>query len=166
MAFNVAHILIDAYKGYAYLTPTWWREGLAHYLQREISSDWNNFSQVEETGNRVYRVTDWDVRVRARLKHGLVRQLSELLDNFGYDGITLVDHMAFWSRMEFLIELDKGKVAQFLDRMKGCVDAQGMPLDQKALIARQAAAIDEIWGVDASGLDAQWQDYVRKNYPK
>lgn len=165
VVFNVGHCLLDAYKGYSYVLPSWWKEGLCHSLRRAVSTEHNNYSRIADPG-RAYAVYDWDVKVRQRLDHELIRPLAEIAGVADCEGFTLVDHMACWSRVEFLLA-EREKFAAFVARMKGAVDSRGMPLDHAGLVELQARAIrDELGHADAEALDAAWAKWVVKTYRK
>jgi hypothetical protein len=47
MVFNVTNNILDGYKHYSYDTPIWIREGLAHFMEREIEQKYNSFDSAE-----------------------------------------------------------------------------------------------------------------------
>lgn len=165
VVFNVAHNLIDALKGYSYEIPAWWKEGLAHVLRREVSVEHNNYSEIDENSQRAYQTFDWDVKVRQRDDHGLVRPLGEILDLTRCTDFDLVDHAACWSRVSYLLEeYEPTAFATFLDRMKGQVDAQGAAPEPETLARLQREALQEAFGCDAAELDATWRAWMRRKY--
>jgi len=165
VVFNVAHNLIDALKGYSYEIPAWWKEGLAHVLRREVSVEHNNYSEIDENGQRAYQTFDWGVKVRQRDDHGLVRPLGEILDLTRCTDFNLVDHAACWSRVSYLLEEHEPRAfATFLDRMKGQVDAQGAAPDAEVFARMQRDALQEAFGSDAEELDAAWRAWMRRKY--
>jgi hypothetical protein len=165
VVFNVAHNLIDAFKGYSYEIPAWWKEGLAHVLRREVSTEHNNFSEIDENSQRAYQTFDWDVKVRQRDDNGLIRPLAEILDKTRCTDFDLIDHAACWSRVSFLLDArEPSSFATFLDRMKGQVDSQGAPPDPAVLARIQRDALEEAFGGDPDALDAEWRTWMRRRY--
>jgi hypothetical protein len=163
LTFNVAHNLIDAYKGYSYLTQAWWKEGLAHRFRRAVSERHNDYSRIVDRGRRAYTTFDWDVKLRQRAEHGLVRPLGAILDQTDCEGFDLIDHAACWSRVCWMIEEHPPEAfATFLDRVQGFVDAQGNPPPAEAQAARQLEALQEAFGADPDALEARWSTWLRK----
>lgn len=165
VVFNVAHCLIDAYKGYDYLGPAWWKEGIAHRLRREVSVEHNNYSGIVDKGKRAYTTFDWEAKVRQRAEHDLVRPLTEILDLTDCTTFDLIDHAACWSRVCWMIEQHPPeKFALFLDRMKGYVDSFGRAPPAEQLAARQREALREAFGAGPEELDARWLEWMKKEY--
>ncbi|MCC6784617.1 MAG: hypothetical protein IT457_17360 [Planctomycetes bacterium] len=160
---NLVHCLLDAYKGYSYVVPVWWKEGLAHWFRRRLSDEHNNFEAIKDQEKRAYTVFDWDERVRMRASHGLVRPLREIWESEQCTDFDLVDHMACWSRIEFLLEaFPRARMAEFLGAQKGFVDQRGNPPTRESLLARQRESLQAAFELDPDTLDAQWQAWLKK----
>lgn len=165
VAFNLTHCFVDAYRGYSYQVQAWWKEGLAHRFRRAVSEEHNNYSAIDDKGKRAYTTFDWDVKVRQRAEHGLVRPLSEILDAMDCVGFDLIDHAACWSRVCWMVdEHEPAKFALFLDSMKGLIDAQGFPPEPDVLARKQREALDAAFGGDPDEIDARWMAWMRKEY--
>jgi hypothetical protein len=165
VVFNVAHNLIDAFKGYSYEVPAWWKEGLAHVLRREVSTEHNNYSEIDENSQRAYQTYDWDVKVRQRDDNGLIRPLAGILDATRCTDFDLIDHAACWSRISYLLEAhEPAAFATFLDRMKGQVDSQGAAPEPRVLARIQREALQAAFERDPDGLDDAWRTWMRRKY--
>ncbi|MBK8977739.1 MAG: hypothetical protein IPM29_17670 [Planctomycetes bacterium] len=163
--FNVARSLLDAFKGFSYQAQAWWTEGLAHWLRREVVEDVNAFSGFDGLPQRAYEVTDWGEKVRQRLENDLVRPLGEIMDIEDPRQLTLVDHWACWSRVEYIIEEHgRATLARFIDGVKGYVDARGNAPTKEALAQRQREVFAEVFGTDPAGFDAAWAKWARRRY--
>ena len=158
---NLVHCLLDAYKGYGYVVPVWWKEGLAHWYRRRLTEKFNNFESIKDGEKRAYTVFNWDEIVRQRSKHDLVRPLAETIDDTACTDWDLIDHMACWSRMDFLItEFGRARMARFIGLVKGFVDYRGNPPTPEQLLNRQREALQMAFEVDAAGLDQAWKSWL------
>ncbi len=164
--FNMTHNLLDGYKGYHYRSQAWWTEGLAHYFARRASTKHNNYSGIVYEGEHIYTTTKWNVETRKRLKHDLMRPLGELVDRFVFTDFKLVDHMACWSRIDFLVSLGNDHFARFLDAMKGFFPPGGGVPSEKELVARMNEAMKLAWDFDTKSLDIAWKRYIAEHYPR
>jgi hypothetical protein len=163
VVFNVTHNLLDAFKGYSYNGPIWWKEGLAHRLRREVWQEHNEFTAIDEDSQRAYGTYEWARIVKQRSGFGLVRPFEELLEPTSCEKFTLVDHMACWSRVGFLLDTrGEPAFARFVDAVQGLVDTQGMPPSAEALLAAQREALKAAFDAEAAALDAEWQAWVKK----
>ena len=84
------------------------------------------------------------------------------------DDLTLADHMCNWSRVEFMLQQDKGrKFAKLLSIMKGPVPQEpGKNPTHEALMEVQDRALEKAFGMTWEELDKAWRKYVLKEYPK
>ncbi len=162
LTFNVAHNLIDAYRGYSYNGPAWWEEGLAHHFRRAVWRESNEFSAIDEDTQRAFGTFDWVRIIKHRAGFGLVRPWEEFLDLKDCSSFDLVDHLACWSRVEFLMQA-KGReaFADFVDRMKGMVDQQGKPPTDERMFAAEREALKAAFGADVATLDAEWHEWIK-----
>ncbi len=160
---NVVHCLLDAYKGYSYTVPVWWKEGLAHWFRRQLTEEHNNFEAIKAADKRAFTEFDWEEKVRMRAAHGLIRPLREVMVESTCQDFDLVDHMACWSRIEFLRSgFPREKLAQFLDLVKGQVDQRGNAATRDQLLDRQREALQTAFGLDPDALDERWQAWLKK----
>lgn len=158
---NLVHNLLDGFKAHAYATPIWWKEGLAHCLRRRITDKHNNFQAIKDQDKRAYSVYDWEVKLRARLSHDLIKPLSALWSAPTAAEFDLIDHASLWSRLDFVTsELPPEQFANFLGMMKGFVDDRGNPPTWDRLLERQNEAFRQAFGVDPDGFDTRWKAWL------
>jgi hypothetical protein len=165
VTFNLAHNMIDAYRGYSYQVPVWWSEGLAHSLRRQVSTEYNNFTQVADQTERIFAIEDWERRVFGRVKFDLARPLRELAPMFDCRDVKFTDHLELWSRIEWLRATRPEALQRFVHLQKGRVDARGRAMPPDVLLRVQAESLREVFGFDDfDAFDAQWQEWVKKEY--
>jgi len=164
---NLVHCFVDSFKGYSYVIPVWWKEGLAHRFRRQLTDEHNNFEAIKDQEKRAFTVYDWDERIRMRAEHGLVRPLAAIFDVEQCTDFDLVDHMACWSRVDFLLkEFPREKFGIFAGQVKGFVDGRGNPPEHARLLERQREALSAAYGLDPDTFEAQWLAWLKKHRRK
>ena len=167
VVFNVANNLISSLRGYSYEGPKWWSEGLAHVLRREVTEDFNDFTGFDGDRMRAYTVFEWPLKVRQRLSYDLVRPLREIMQVQDCNEFTLVDHMACWSRMSWMLEeLPADRVAELLLALSGIYDAQGLPPKDEDLVRLQTEVFQRVLDATPEEIDARWRRHVERHYPR
>ena len=104
LAFNLTINLLDAYKHYSYDTPLWIREGLGHFVEREISPEFNSFDSSEGAVADVSRKSDWDAEVKKLLAKDKAPRMAELVGLKSYAEFDLRHHFTTWSMVSYLVE--------------------------------------------------------------
>lgn len=161
---SVAYNLVDSYRGFYYRPPIWWQEGLMHSFRREVTTDFNSFTQCANAQEWIYERGDWEERVLGAIKHDIVRPFAEIAKLENYDTVAFADHLAMWSRVEFMRSFGDEKLGEFMHRMKGHKTAQGQAPPLKYLIEQQEKALRDIWKLDYSTFDAAWKAWAKKEY--
>lgn len=163
VAFNLAINLLDGYKHYSYETPIWIREGLAHYLEREISPDFNSFDSSEGAVAAKTSKSDWETEVVKLLAAGEAPRMAELVALKGYAELELPHHFTTWSLVDYLLRTNPEGFACLNDRLHGHVDEQGVP-DGSNLEDLHRASFKECLGMGYSEFDQAWAAWVAANY--
>ncbi|MCA8943957.1 MAG: hypothetical protein KDB80_15440, partial [Planctomycetes bacterium] len=164
LAFNIVHNLVDAYRGYYYRPTAWWQEGYAHWVRRKISDEFNTFSEIADSSERVFRYQDWERRVSALIKQDLERPMSDLAVRFDLKGMKFFDHLGMWSRVDFLMDRDSAAFGKFITAVKGCVTTQGTAAPQDYQLQVQERALKECFELDLETFDAAWKAWAKKAY--
>ncbi len=167
MSYAMWQNMLNGYRGYHYPLPLWFSTGIAHYYSRQIKTKFVN-ANIRDTES-VDRDTQnkWALKVLRRSKHeGATMSFDQLSaiddwDKFGYHA-----HLQSWSRIDYLMHLDKSKVGLMIDKLKsvpgtGDWDAQGKQL-QKML----PKLLFNVFDLDGETFDANWRKWVLKTYPK
>jgi len=164
LAFNVGQNLLDGFRYYAYDMPVWIREGFGHWCSRRIDGDWSNFDQNEGSVADMKVIDRWDVYCRSMMgtdKYAPFAAVAEWRD-FGL--IKFNDHVAIWSRMDWLISQGPEKWRKFLFAVKGRVNERWEP-DQKDLVGATREALKDAYGLNFLNLDERWAEWVKETYP-
>ena len=83
-----------------------------------------------------------------------------------FDDLTFGDHLASWSRIDFLFSLGDAKFAHFMSIMKTKIPvAAGKIPDTKQVLAQQLEALEEAYGFDPAAFDTAWKGFVLATYP-
>ena len=163
VAFNLAINMLDAYKHYSYETPIWIREGLAHFMEREISPDYNSFDSSEGAVAEMTRETKWEPEVRKLIAAGKAIRMAELIALKDYSGLTLEHHYTTWSMVDWLVKTNPDGFACLNDRLHGITDERGIT-DGSGMSDRHREAVRECLGMSYPELDAAWEAWVMANY--
>jgi hypothetical protein len=164
LAFNVSQNLLDGFRYYAYDLPVWIREGFGHWNERRISPDWPSFDQNEGAVADVKMISRWEPYCRQLIANHKVTPFPEVAAWRDFGNIKFDDHVAVWSRVDFLIDLGQDKWQQFLFGIKGRVDAEWKP-DQKDLVGATREALQQAYGLTMLDFDAKWAEWVKTKYP-
>ncbi|MBM3975623.1 MAG: hypothetical protein FJ299_01380 [Planctomycetes bacterium] len=159
IGFNLAHMLWDGYKFYAYDTPAWIREGLAHVVEREIDPKYNSFDASEGAGADMSTKENWLGEVRALIKKGTAPRLAELVALKTFAEFKLAHHYTTWSMIDYMLKEHAAAFAQFAGKLKGRINAEGRS-DGSRMIEFHRDAFRECFKMGYSEFDAAWQAWV------
>lgn len=163
LAFNLAINLLDGYKHYSYETPIWIREGLAHYLEREISPEFNSFDSSEGAVAAKTSKSKWEPEVKKLVSSGTAPRMAELVALKGYAELELPHHFTTWGVIDYLLRTNPEGFACLNDRLHGHTDEQGIP-DGSNLEDLHREAFKECLGMGYAEFDRAWAEWVAANY--
>jgi hypothetical protein len=163
VVFNMAINLLDGYKHFSYETPIWIREGLAHFMEREQSPEYNSFDSSEGSVADMTRKTKWEPEVRKLIASGGAVRMAELVALKDYAGLELAHHYTTWSMTDYLLKTNPEGYACLNDRLHGITDAQGMS-DGSNMADKHRDAFRECIGVSYPEFDSAWAEWVMANY--
>jgi hypothetical protein len=166
LIFNTVHSLIDGYKDYFFSLPVWNREGLSHWYLLRIDETEYCFTDVKGRSNKKRYGAKWPVRIKKRLKHDDFTPAAELMKFMAFDELTFGDHLAAWSRMDFLQTLGHEKFAKYMGALKNKIEVPSRKQPRtEQILAQQEKALQDAYGFDYAGFDAAWKEFVLKTYP-
>lgn len=175
LAFNLSQNFLDGFRHYSYNLPVWLREGFGHWNCRRVDTKWPNFTG-DEGGMPDVRVVDkWNVLTRNLIAQGKVSSFAETAGWRSFTDIKFPDHVAIWSRVDWLLAQDVGsppttgagpstKWQKFLFAIKGRVDAE-WNADQNDLVGAIRDALKDAYGVSTLDIDTKWAEWVKATYP-
>lgn len=164
LAFNVSQNLLDGFRYYSYDLPVWIREGFAHWNERRVSPDWPSYDQNEGSVADMKTLSRWEPYCRQLIANNKVTPFAETAAWRDFGNIKFDDHVAVWSRVDFLIAQGHDKWQQFLFGIKGRVDANWQP-DHKDLVGATRDALQAAYGLSMLDFDAKWAEWVKAHYP-
>jgi hypothetical protein len=165
LAFNVSQNLLDGFRYYSYDMPVWIREGFGHWHCRRIDPKWPSFDQNEGAIADMKLIAKWDVYCRTILgSEGKIAPFPEAMAWRDFGKIKFNDHVAIWSRMDWLLSQGPEKWRKFLFGVKGRVDAN-WSIDQSDLVGATRTALQEAYGLSILDFDRKWAEWVRATYP-
>lgn len=166
VVFNTVQSLVDGYKDFFFALPVWSREGLSHWYLRNIDPKEHCFTGMKGRSNEQRYGHDWDVKTKKRLRHDDYTPGKEVLEYMKFEELTFGDHMAIWSRMDYLQSLGSEKFAKFLGLMKDAIKVEaGKNPTEDQVRAQQRSALKAAYGFDYDGFDTAWKAFVKKTYP-
>lgn len=163
LVFNIAINLLDGFKHYSYDTPIWIREGLAHFMEREVTQRFNSFNSSEGGVAEITRKTRWEAEVRKLLAATKLPRMAEVMSMREYSDLTLPRHYAVWSMTDFLIRTKPAEYARFNDALHGIMGADGFP-DSTNLIDVHRDKFREIFGLSYADFDRVWMEWIALTY--
>ncbi|MCC6405980.1 MAG: hypothetical protein IT453_02355 [Planctomycetes bacterium] len=164
IGFNLAINMLDAYKHYSYDTPIWIREGLGHFMEREIETKYNTFDSSEGSIAAMTAKAKWEPEVKKLIAAGEAPRMAELVNMKDYSDLTLPKHFATWSMVDFLVKTNPKGFACLNDALHGRVDSKGFA-DGSNLLDTHREKFKECLGYATyQDFDAAWAAWVEGNY--
>jgi len=160
---NMVHQFLHGFRHYSYETPAWIHSGFSHWSERRVSPDYNSFDFSEGGILRTSNKSDWNAPVRKMVSAGKAPSIARLAGLRGYGEMTLDDHFAVWSIVDYLQQAHPGFLGKLFWRIKGLKDEQGLAAGDEVLDA-QRAAFEEDLGLGYLRFDRAWQEWVLENY--
>lgn len=166
VAYHAAHLFVDAYRSYWHDCPVWFEEGVAHWFRAQAAPTRAVFSARPRLLPRDPGAADWATNVRARLAHGSSVPAEELF-RLRNEALRFEDHLAAWSRVDFLLTAHPDAFPLFARGLKG-PDASATPPTPNAaeIDARQTRALAQVFGWSPADFDARWSEWALRTYPK
>ena len=159
VVFNATINMLDGYKHYSYETPIWLREGLAHYLEREISPDFNSFDSAEGGVAETTRKSDWEPPVRRMIQGGDAPRLAEMINLKSYAELELKHHYATWSMTAFMVEAHGEGYACLTGGLHGRKNDKGFA-DGSNMRDVHRKLFHECFGMTYPEFDAAWSAWA------
>lgn len=165
VAFNVSQLLLDGFRYYSYNLPVWIREGLSHWMLRRVDPKWNNFDQQEGGVAEMRKTWKWAPYAKNLvITQGKYAPFAEVMKWRNFGDFKFNDHVAVWSRFDWLMSQGPERWQHFLFMVKGRVDANWLP-DQTDLVGATRDALREAYGLSPLNFDDKWAEWVRATYP-
>jgi hypothetical protein len=166
LVFNVGQNLLDGFRFYGYDLPVWIREGWGHWLGRRVDKKWNDFDQTEGGVADIKNTWKWEQYCRALVATpDKFAPFAEAYQWRDFGDIKFNDHIAVWSRVDWMLSQGPEKWRKFLFAVKGRVDPKTWFPDQTDLIGAMRDAIQDAYGVSVLNFDEKWIEWVKATYP-
>lgn len=166
VVFSATINLLDGFRHFSYHLPVWIREGLGHWFERNISPKWNTFDQDEGSPLDIKNTWKWQPYTVALIpKEKKYAPFSEAYTWRSYGDIKFDDHVALWSRVDFMIAQGQDKFAQFIFGIKGRVD-ENWQVDQNDLVGATREALRDAYKLNPLTLDDEWKKWVMATYER
>lgn len=168
MVYATMHNLLNGYNGFYYQLPLWFDEGIAHWYSRKVPSDVVNAQIRDDEAVAEDKQSDWPVKVRRRAQHiGAFFPFEKMVAWEKWDELGYHAHSQSWSRVDYLMNLDKEKVGTLIREIKVLPIPREWGPEQAAQVrAQMTRLLSELFQLDAASFDQKWRDWVLKTYPK
>ena len=168
LTFLLTENLYDGFRGYDYLGPIWWRDGLARWFARRVDERCLLYTAGKDDFIRDEEEARWEPKVRARVEKGAAPSTAEMLAWPDPENWEFAQHMMAWSRVDFVMHKEPPKRRAFLLALQEPMGlAQGAPSAEA-----QAQHFDralQALGYDPGGstdFDRDWAAWVLETYSK
>lgn len=167
MVYALWHNLMNGYNGFTFPLPHWFAEGIAHWHGRKVESDFLNIQIKDDEAVADEKQNNWPVKVRRRAQHDGAWFPFETMANWAKWGdLGYHAHSQSWSRLDYLMQLDREKVGLMLRKLKN-VPSDGTFEGQAAQLRTLAQKLlFELFEFDGPTFDQKWREWVLKTYPK
>ena len=163
IAFNMTINMLDGFKHYSYELPIWLREGLAHWVERDLDPRYNTFDSSEGAVADMTRKENWEPEVRKLLRKGTAARMAELITLRGYSELELRHHFTAWSIIDWLVKTNPEGLSCLCKRLTGLLNDEKMP-DGSNMPDAHRAAVKECLGMGYAQVDARWAEWAEANY--
>lgn len=155
---NVSVNMLDAYMLYLVEAPFWLRMGLGHWLTQRNTPDYNFYDLDEGAAEMNADESNYPVAVRKMVASGDAPTFLELakLSSFGEMGLD--DHLAAWSKFDFLQATNPEGLARFLLAIK-------YNPSNSANLDMQREALQSAFGWTFPAAEEAWKAWVLATYP-
>ncbi|MFY9345171.1 MAG: hypothetical protein WAT39_21960 [Planctomycetota bacterium] len=144
--FLLTQTLCDSLGG----VPYWLSLGLAHVYERQVPSALSMAVPKADENVDAQTQNQWSQKMRRRAQRPeLLIPFAELAGkiDFGYWA-----HVQAWSRVDFLLALDRAKFGRLLAGVRG-----------SQATSRQVEQLELVFGLDPETFDARWRKWVLEN---
>lgn len=163
VAFNMIQNLLDGLEHYSYDSPIWLKEGLAHWAERRVTTNFNTFDGAEGSMPETSRKSNWRAETKKIVQGKEASRMASLIRKNGYGELSLDDHFTVWSMIDFLHTTRPEKLAKFLQALKGRMDEEGYA-DSSDLPSYHREIFKEHLGMSYSEFDTAWSEWVLMTY--
>lgn len=166
VAAEVARNLCFAFRGSRARVPVWFAHGVAICYSRKVDERWSMFVQPTSPG-----VDDdswhWEPRVSGLVANDFVPKWDDMFAWTPSTKLEPAQHMTAWSRVAWLMTLDKSKLHAFLMSASQDASSGGAAENQAGtLVAHHKAALQTAFGKTPAELDQAWRKWVVRTYPR
>jgi hypothetical protein len=162
LTYSVTHNLIDGFRHYWHETPFWLQEGLAHWYRRQVIEEFDHYTALPIGLPERNKTSNWSGTIRARVELGNFTSLRQAMGWIDDCSIDYGDHIAIWSRIDFLMRRFPTSLGPILRTVKGTNSQQTPAL----LVERQVDALAKATAMTPEQFDAAWVAFVKQTYPK
>ncbi len=161
--FNQTQQLLDGFRHYSYEIPVWIKEGLAHWMERRVSPEYNSFDSSEGAVPQMTKKDNWEPPTRRLVQQGKAISMARLMAMSDYAELTLPHHYTTWSMVDYLMREHPGAVGGILCAIKGLVNEQFID-DGSGLEDAHRQTFKELLGMTYAQFDRAWAEWVLTVY--
>lgn len=161
--FNQVQQMLNGYKHYSYEIPVWIKEGFAHWMERQISPEFNTFDSSEGSAAEMTRKDDWEPPTRKMVAKGEAVSMAQLVNLKGFGEFQLEHHFTTWSMIDYLMREHPTFFPVLMDRISGMINDQFIP-DASGLWDVHRDVFRDDLGMSYAQFDQAWQAWVLENY--
>jgi hypothetical protein len=168
---HTVHSLVSNFEGglggFTSELPLWFSEGLADWFSRRVPTEFVNVVAKDDEAIDEDKQHEWPRRVRRRasfdrawLTFGQLEAIQQFAD-FGFQAHTMA-----WSRLDYLLAQDRGKVGVMLRELKRLPPAADGRVPPAEVTRACARLLAQLFQLDGPTFDRRWREWVLKTYPK
>jgi hypothetical protein len=166
VAYALAENLCDGFRGTKREKPLWWKHGLGLYYSRRIEERWSVHVPRAATGSEADSWR-WEPRLHGLVSNDFVPGFDEMLAWPNATTLEAPQHMSTWSRVSWLLGLEKAELRAFLVAISEPIDPGLSEEERRAALTESGKrALRAGFGKSPAELDQAWRKWVLKKYPK
>lgn len=167
MLYALWQNLLNGLNGFKYPLPHWFAEGLAHWHARKVETINLNIQIRDDEAVGEEKQNNWPAKVRARAQHDGTWYPFETMANWSkWEELGYHAHSQSWSRIDYLMQLDREKVGVMLRKLKSVPSDHTFEGQAPQIRTMAQKLLFELFEFDGPTFDQRWREWVTKTYPK
>lgn len=167
VASEVAMNFVDGFRKASQDAPFWFKAGLAHDYARRVDERCVLAAVGTHHGDRNDDDSRWEPRVCGLVFNKAATAWKDTFAWSRWEDLKSQGHLIAWSRVSWLLSRKNTDLHALLMALTERSPPELSDAEKsKAYVERQIAAFQSVLGKTPEAADADWRQFVLKNYPK
>lgn len=157
---------LEAFRKTGHSFPVWFKAGYAHVMSRRIDERFVLSAVGTTRSTTDEEAARWEPRVYGLVFNKAAKPWKEMAVWTKWDDLKAQGHLIAWSRVAWLLERKDVKLRELILGMSESLQSVPEADRPKVLVERQEAALQAALGKSMTETEAEWRQFVLRNYEK